>query len=75
MVNENELKRQMEDFQKAVKRLGDTVNKSGVDWHDAQFVSLLNSIKSVAASSKQVLIIGSQCSSAVKRFIAIESEK
>jgi hypothetical protein len=75
MADESALKKHLEDFQKAVKKLGDSVNKSGVEWNDAQFISLSNSIKGVAASSKQVLVFGNQCSSAIKRFNAIESER
>ena len=75
MADENALNMHLDDFQKAVKKLGDSVNKSGVEWNDGQFNSLSNSIKSLAASSKQVLVIGSQCNSAIKRFNAIESER
>lgn len=75
MADESTLNKHLADFQKAVKKLGTAVNKSGIEWNDAQFNSLSNSIKSVAAASKQVLVIGGQCSSAIKRFNAIESER
>lgn len=75
MINETVLKNQLSGFQKAVKKLGDTVNKSGVKWNDAQFSRLSSSIKTVASSFKQVSIIGSQCCSAIKHFNAIENEK
>ncbi len=74
MADESTLNNHLSDFLKAVKKLGETVNKSGIEWTDAQFVSLSDSIRSVAAASKQVLVIGTQCSSAVKRFNSIESE-
>lgn len=75
MADESTLNKHLADFQKAVKKLGSAVNKSGIEWNDAQFYNLSNSIKSVAATSKQVLVIGGQCGSAIKRFNAIESER
>ena len=75
MIDENALKHTLDDFQRAVRKLGDTVNKSGVEWNDAQFRSMAASVKNVAASSKQVIVIGNQCCSAIKRFNAIESER
>lgn len=75
MADESILNKHLADFQKAVKKLGTAVNKCGIEWNDAQFVNLSNSIKGVAASSKQVLIIGNQCCTAIKRFNAIESER
>ena len=75
MVDESKLKEQLDDFQKAVKKLGGTVNRSGIEWKDAQFKSLAESIGNVASLSKKVLGEGEQCSNAIKRFKAIESEK
>ena len=75
MADEVSLNKHLADFQKAAKKLGDSVNKSGVDWNDAQFYSLSSSIKNVASSSKQVLVVGCQCVSAIKRFNVIESEQ
>lgn len=74
MVDERTLNTHLSDFVRAVKKLGETVNKSGIEWTDAQFVSLSDSIRSVAAASKQIIVIGTQCSLAVKRFNSIESE-
>ena len=75
MADDRTLQKHLGDFQIAVKRLGDTVNKSGIEWKDAQFANLSNSIKGVAASSRQVLVIGGQCTLAIKRFNTIESEQ
>ena len=75
MADESMLNKHLADFQKAVKKLGSAVNKSGIEWTDAQFNSLSNSIKNVATTSKQVLVFGGQCGSAIKRFNTIESER
>lgn len=75
MADESTLKKHLEDFQKAVKKLGNSVNKNRDEWNDAQYSNLSDSIKGVAALSKQVLIFGNKCSSAIKRFNVIESER
>lgn len=75
MADENTLNKHLADFKKSVKKLEDAVKRSGVEWKDAQFTSLSNSIKRVAAASKQVLAVGGQCVSAIKRFNSIESER
>lgn len=75
MTDEVELNRHLDDFQKAVQKLGSEIKKSEINWNDAQFHNLSDSIRSIAAASKQVLVIGGQCRSAIKRFNAIESEK
>ena len=75
MVDDSGLKVLLDSFQKSVKKLGDSINKCGIEWNDAQYSSLSSSIKGVAASSRQVIVIGSKCCSAIKRFNAIESEK
>ena len=60
MADESILNKHLDDFQKAVKKFWSAVNKSGIEWKDAQFISLANSIKSVATTSKQVLVAGRQ---------------
>lgn len=75
MADEVTLIKHMAELKKAVKKVSDSVNRCGVDWNDAQFYSLSTSIKNVASSSKQILIVGNRCISAVKRFNTIESEK
>ena len=75
MADESTLNKHLATFQRAAHKLEYAVIKSEIEWNDAQFYNLRNSVKNVAADSRQVLLIGGRCISAIKRFNAIESER
>ena len=74
MEQSSALKKDIDSFQLAVRKLSDSVNKCGIDWNDAQLQKLSGSIKSLASSSKQLIVSPSECESSIKRFQRIESE-
>ena len=74
MEQSSALKKDIDSLRLAVRKLSDAVNKCEIDWNDAQFQKLSGSIKSLAASSKQLIVSVSECESAIKRFQQIESE-
>lgn len=74
MEQSSALKQDIKSFQFAVKKLSGVVNRCGLDWSDKQFQKLSDSIKSVASSSKRVIMAGSDCENAIRRFQQIESE-
>lgn len=74
MEQKSALRQDIETFQLAVKKLSDVVNKCGLDWDDHQFQNLSGSIKTVASSSKRVVLAGLDCENAIKRFQRVESE-
>lgn len=75
MVQTGPLKASIASFQASVKKLGDSVNKSQIQWNDPQFENMSAAIKSVASMSKQVLQSATKCLSAINRFINTESEQ
>lgn len=74
MEQSGALKKDIDSIQLAVRKLSDSVNKCGIDWNDTQFQKLSASIKSLASSSKQLVVSASECESAIKRFQQVESE-
>lgn len=74
MEQNNALKQDIESFMVAVKNLSDVVKTCGFDWNDKQYRKLLDSIKTVASSSKSVVVACTDCEKAIKRFQQIESE-
>jgi len=74
MEQSNAFRQDIEAFQLAVKKLSDAVKQSGLDWNDKQFQKISDSIKMVASSSKRVIVSGSNCENAIRRFQRIESE-
>lgn len=74
MEAERLLQKDLEELQKAVKKLGGRINQSGLNWKDEKFTQLTVGVNDIARSSKQVLAAGSRCQSALRRFHSIESE-
>ena len=74
MEQSSTLRKDIESFQLAIRKLSDTVNKCGIDWKDPQFQKLSSSIRTLASSSKQLIVSASECESAIKRFQQVESE-
>ncbi len=75
MEQSSELKKDIDSFQLAVRKLSDAVNKCEIEWNDTQFQKLSGAIKSLASSSKQLIASASECELAIKRFQQTESEQ
>lgn len=75
MDAEAALEKDLKEFRDAVRKLGNVVNKSGLEWKDDQFKSLSANVGKIARMSKQVLVSGKEYEDALRRFRRIESEK
>lgn len=74
MAEKSSFKQDMDNFRLAVGKLGNTVNKSGMDWNDAQFSELKEIVRQIASASKQVITVGEKSESALQYFRRAESE-
>lgn len=68
------LQQDLDEIQKAVKMLGSKVGGAGVDWKDEKYAALTASLNQIASASKQVLLAGSKCGSAARKFRSVEEE-
>lgn len=75
MDAEAALEKDLKEFRNAVGKLGNAVNKSGLEWKDDQFKSLSANVGKIARMSKQVLVSGKEYEDALRRLRRIESEK
>jgi len=68
------LRREIESFQQSVKGLSSGIKQSGTEWNDGKYKELSELIRSVASSSKQVIISGERTCDVLDRFeqIAVE---
>ena len=69
------IKKDLEQFQDAVKRLGDGVGKAAPLWNDAKFSELSASVSSVAAQSMDLMVSGEKACTSIDRFNKIASEQ
>lgn len=74
MSNEK-IKKEMQAFQAAIKRLSAGVSGASSLWSDVKFVELSSSVSEVANQSKNVVIAADKCCSSIERFEKIASEK
>lgn len=75
MEQSNTLRKDIDSFQQAGKKLSDTIKSCGIDWRDGQSQKMSYAIQSLAASTKQFVTDAVECESSIKRFWQIESEK
>ena len=74
MGSYNVLDYDMNRFQKSVRDLSDSVNRAGIEWKDAKYADLKNSISSIARDSKTVMQASEHLQFALSRFNEISSE-
>lgn len=70
-----EIKKDLQDFQTAVKKLSDGIGRAGSLWSDAKFSELSSSVGSLATQSKDLMVSGDKCCSSIDRFNKIAAEK
>lgn len=70
-----DLRKELNDFQLAVKKLSVGIGKATPLWRDEKFSELSHSISQIAAQSKDVLISGDKCCSQIEKFQKIASEQ
>lgn len=74
-MNSNSIKKNNEEFQNAVKKLGSDVNKAATLWNDKKFSELSAAIGEVANMSRDVIVAGNRCCNSIDKFEKIASEK
>ena len=68
------ISKEMRDFQAAVQRLSGGVSQAASLWRDPQFSQLSASVGEIATQSRDVLVSGERCCSAITKFDKIASE-
>ena len=74
MGSEN-IKKEMQIFQFSVKRLSVGISRASSLWKDAKFSELSTSVGEIAIQSRDVLVAGERCCSAIDKFDKIAAEK
>ncbi|MCM1233330.1 MAG: hypothetical protein NC489_24700 [Ruminococcus flavefaciens] len=74
-MGSSEIKKDLQDFQTAVKKLSDGIGRAGSLWSDAKFSELSSSVGMVATQSKDLMVSGDKCCSSIDRFDMIAAEK
>lgn len=70
----NDFTKDVEELQRSIKNLSNSVKKSGVDWKDTKYAALVEKIKPVADESKQIMVASERCSKALAKFLKVEAE-
>lgn len=70
-----EIKKDLREFQAAVKKLSDGVGKASSLWRDAKFAQLSSSVGGVASQSKDFMVSGDRCCTSIDKFDKIAAEK
>lgn len=74
-MGEEAIRKDMEQFQKSVKKLGQEINKASNIWSDKKFLELSNSVGEIAGISKNIILSGDRCCATIQRFFKIAQEK
>lgn len=70
-----DIRKEMQIFQSSIKNLSAGISRASSLWKDEKFSELSASIGEVANNSKNVMVAGEHCCSAVDKFNQIASEK
>lgn len=70
-----EIRKDLQEFQAAVRKLSDGVGKASALWADAKFAELSVSVSKVAVQSKDLMVSGERCCSSIDRFNSIAAER
>ena len=68
------LRKDIEQFQAAVKKLSIGISKASSLWKDQNYYALSSSISELASQSKDVLVSGDKCCNLIDKFDKIASE-
>lgn len=69
------IRKDIDDFQKAVQKLSAGVGKAASLWGDQKYSELSSAVRVVANISKDVIVAGDRCCSAIDKFDKIASEQ
>lgn len=69
------IRKDLDEFQKSVKKLSAGIGKAGSLWGDSKYSELSSAISVIANMSKSVIVSGDQCCSAIDKFDKIAAEK
>ncbi len=70
-----EIKKDLQDFKTAVRKLSDGIGRASSLWSDDKFSELSLSVSHVAAQSKDLMMSGDRCCSSIDMFDRIAAEK
>ena len=70
-----EIKKDLQDFQAAVKKLSDGVAQASSLWKDVKFSELSSSVSYIATQSRDLMMSGDRCCSSIDKFDRIAAEK
>ncbi len=71
----SDIKKELQAFQAAVKKLSCGIGRASSLWTDVKFFELSSSISRVATQSKDLMMSGDKCCSSIDRFDKIAAEK
>lgn len=74
-MNSALLRTDLEQFEKAVKKLGSGISKASPIWSDEKYSELFASVQTIARNSKEVLVNGESACKSVDQLVKIASEK
>ena len=69
------IRKDIDEFQKAVQKLSSGVGKAASLWGDRKYSELSAAVRTVANMSKDVIVSGDRCCSAIDKFNKIASEQ
>lgn len=69
------IRKDVDEFQKAVQKLSSGIGKAASLWGDQKYSELSSAVRVVANMSKDVIVTGDRCCSAIDKFDKIASEQ
>ena len=75
MMNSTGISADMQEFRSAIKKLSDKIGRAASLWNDAKFAELSASVGVVATQSKDLMVSGERCCTAIEKFNKIAAEK
>ena len=73
-MGSTKVRKEMAQFQAAIKKLSEGVGKASSLWKDEKFSELNSSVQNLALQSKEYMVYGDRCCSAIDKFDKIASE-
>lgn len=70
----NDFTKDVEELQRSIKKLSNSIKKCGVDWKDAKYTALAEKVKPIADDSKQIIIASERCKKVLASFLKVEAE-
>ena len=70
----NDFTKDVEELQRSIKKLSNSIKKCGVNWKDAKYAALVEKIRPVADDSKKIMIACDRCNRALDKFFKVEAE-